>query len=896
MHKSFGAILLLFLISTQASAQAWFGAAKCDSFQVTVDSTQAILYRKGKTGVYDLKTESYLIKPTKNCIIFVEAASSYISFDKSGVAFSHFSEGDRTFYHHQAASSRFYIHFPAIRSADYEQIADFNGTVLNYTNGDRVQTNPDFMADFFPETCLEFNPLAAQNWVVNYRRIPLDPLINREYYNEVDSGLAKSGVYDAALNVWDIPPIYAHCEARDSFVFCLISTPEMIPATNESPLEVRHKFAYDVYVQHAGKYVLKLGNLRAISEENMALLFDFDWVEMAPDKTHFISHKNGKSGFWQLELFRKSDPYKPVVELVCTEVLPTQYDFIKFDNEKGFIFTVQKNASHGLGLHILKSTPNGVNQISKSVFATERIFYGRNTDQWTKIYVDNDQIAFDAFLTDSVLTFTKKSTIRKIYPELEMTRGCGLQLMNDSLVYCLNFMLDSISPFIEPLKSMVYPDEDSLVFGWEEGVYLVVYPVGPPGYNHSGVYNMEKNNWFINPTYQIITHQADHFLMKQLLDSATGWSLEYPIYTLKSTADSTFFEAVPMNQNQTNWPNYEPFLLHDPNLKAKHPFPQRSIYTTDHSIGQNMDYYVQNQTGLWQVYGLIPNDSELSNAPLSEPKELVHYCRDYDYFVYLERDSLFIELPDEKRFAVQAEGGKIQLRVQFYGGLMAYKVYMVEKGKEQIYFSAGYDSSVYIAKYDQLALYYQSDNHFIINENFNYDNLNQYYLDMDYFWGEELAGLYQHFQTETSVIWEKTYGLWEIKTPYYAEIIENPLGYLVRTGSHEVLDKTTGNVEVMAPSRTLLLDKNYKAMPFLDFFDFNDGWVYDFGVSLCTETGCFLVANNGKVITNAEWDDFEWENGRIKAIRYKEFDPDIFWEEDPDDIIDAIEYFDLPTN
>lgn len=898
MHKSFLAILLLFLISTQAPAQVRFGSVKCDSFQTTVDSTQAILYRKGKTGVYDLNSAAYLIKPTKNPLLFLESASLYLSISESGLVFRHFSGEELSFYYETNTLDNFYAHFPYAASASYANIADFTGTVLNYWNGDRVQTNPDFMAEFVVETRFEFKLLNAQKCVINYERTPFDQFIDKggDYY-DIDSGFAKSGVYDLELKKWDIPPIYSRCEPRDSFVFCLISKPVIVPALDEFyPAYVAYEYAYDVYVFRQGNYVLKMADLKSISEDKTAVLFGFDSVEIMEDSTHFISHKNGKSGFWQLELFRELDVYPPAVKLIYKEVLPAEYDFIKLDGEKDIIYTYQKKAANGLGLHKVNKTVDEEDQISKSIFAKEHIFYGRKPlDGASTLFIDHQTFDFSALFQDSSLSETIKPTVFKKSDQFEIIRGCGLTLLNDSLLYSLDFVLDSISPWTAPLKSFFYPDEDSIIIDLATGFFEAVYPLPFPGFDHSGIYNLNTNEWFISPKYQIITSHAGHFLMKQGLDTVNYCSLKDPLYTLKNREGALIFEDVPLSEIRENRAKYYPLLLPQENANI-HPFPDRSIYNTSQELVENSGYYVQNKNGFWEIYHLFAMAYEISNVPITHPKELIHYCLDYDYFVYLDQDSLFLELPDQGRFAVQAEGGQIKMQIQSGEGLSEYKISMFEKGEERTYSTAGYDPSVYTEKEEQVALYYQADNHFFINENFDFNNLNQYFLDMDYFWGEELAGVYQHFQTETSMVWEKTNGLWEIKTPYYAEIIENPLGYLVRTGSYEVLDKTTGNVEVIASSRTLLLDKNYKAISFLDFFDFDGGWVYDFGVSLCTETGCFLIANNGEVITNAEWDDFELENGRLKAIRFKAFDPDFFWEVDPEDNIDKFEYFDLPAN
>ena len=75
----------------------------------------------------------------------------------------------------------------------------------------------------------------------------------------------------------------------------------------------------------------------------------------------------------------------------------------------------------------------------------------------------------------------------------------------------------------------------------------------------------------------------------------------------------------------------------------------------------------------------------------------------------------------------------------------------------------------------------------------------------------------------------------------------------------------------------------------MDYFDFRNAVVYDFGVSLCGATSCFLLDNNGNALTNMEWDDFMLENGKIKAFTYN----DDYFEINEGEMIKEFKLFDL---
>lgn len=59
---------LFFVLFHQANAQMHFGQVECDSFHVTIDTTEAIIYKKKKSAVYNRIAQQYLIKPTKASI------------------------------------------------------------------------------------------------------------------------------------------------------------------------------------------------------------------------------------------------------------------------------------------------------------------------------------------------------------------------------------------------------------------------------------------------------------------------------------------------------------------------------------------------------------------------------------------------------------------------------------------------------------------------------------------------------------------------------------------------------------------------------------------------------------------------------------------------------------
>ena len=148
-------------------------------------------------------------------------------------------------------------------------------------------------------------------------------------------------------------------------------------------------------------------------------------------------------------------------------------------------------------------------------------------------------------------------------------------------------------------------------------------------------------------------------------------------------------------------------------------------------------------------------------------------------------------------------------------------------------------------------------------------------------------------------------------TPYYANISVNPFCYIVNSGYYytdlPVFDDSYWEYgefyyeEIKAERRYILLDSNYQAIPFLDWYDFPYAEDLGFGIKICMDSGCFFIDYAGKAITDANWDEFQLKDGKLKAIRFEIIIYDewgeILYDENGDQIgykPEKIKYFDLP--
>jgi len=862
----------------------------CDSLQFTADSTQVIFYKKNKNGVYDIGSKTFLIKSTKNPILYLPSANLYLQLTQNGFKLNRFENDVKRFNYTANNFNHLEAVFPAIISEIYKNTFFLNNNMLNYESGQIIQPDSMFLANFQPETFFKLDSLDYKRVLIHYYRSPIKPHILNEGLHQIDSGFAHTGVFNKASKKWEIPPIYKTCEVKDSLIFCAIETPNF--AFNDAHFQfpfIWYANAYDIYVKRANEYVLKVQNLTQLTPENLQQLMNWDKVELAADSSHIICEKQGKKGIWQIELNHYSGENGSNATLIFNELIANEHDYVFLEDETGLIFTYSENK--GFTVYTEEIFEDGTRTILNSLTGKQHVLYGRNYFE-NVLVIDQEIILFSDFLERKITAILPKNSIRNGFSESSFTRSCGLKCVNDSLLYQVNFKMDSVDIFAPPLHSLEYPDEDSLRFD-DVGLMYTIYPPLINGFEHSGIYNFESGEWFMQPHYQLVTWNRNGFLGYEQFSKGNQKYDLIENYTFITTDGKMGFEDANVKDIRDHINEYLPLLLPGKGEQIK-SLPEKSIRNLAREDAIKQDYYVQNDSGYWQVYQLFSSFGTIQLSQITKPKELVHYNPDQNYFVYLENDSLYLDFADSV-YAVSANDASISIAFLDNNEFYDYRI-ALNRGSDTVFYYSSHGDTT--AEYMPVAHFQQTGDHLVINENYYLDNLQAYYVDMDEYWifGEHPTRDYVYFCTETSVVWEKKDGKWKIASPYYASVEKCSLGFLVRTGKFERMNKTTDEVEVINEERTILLDSALKTISFLDYFDFEGGLVYEFGVSLCTQNGCFLIGNSGHVITNDEWDYFELEDGKIKAVRYKTSDPERHLDYFEGEVFEDVHYFELPAN
>lgn len=857
MKNLFLAVFLCSFFGLGANAQTRFGNVRCDSFKVTVDTSRAVIYRKKKTGVFDQKTNKFLIKPTKDVIFYYDQIDYYLRIGKKEIT--------------------------PIKT-DKEGVLQR----IENANPDTLMLDFECFSKYYTSTEVEMHAYRNENLI--YLQNNREPFANLNHFDipvVIDSGCTKSGIYDLDERKWLIPPIYESCYWEDDFVFCL---KRELGSVSEHDFEIEKNYTYDIYRIGDNDMTLVLQDIYKDAQIEVSEIFGCDSASVTADSSYFTTWQGGKQGLVKFSLFHDADSQtgKPIFAL--QKVLDEKFDFVLLGLDYGYVMTYEKNAENGIVAYIRSETDEGI-KMKEVVSAKDELVWGTlgtgGMYSQEGQYLFKDDKNFISVLADSTnpgkgrmwVEDELERSIKSDMDEVFLSKAAGLRVLDDKYLQVVHFKNDSVDLFAIPYHTVL--GEDSIVYDEESGFFVHVYPGPIPGYFHSGVFDYSNGEWFASPKYKMIYRNEQGFLLESFKFQEEAGHVENNLYSFMANSGNFVFEE----ELITAVESHISYLLNGAKSDRVVDFPERGGLIGDRENPGDY-YYVQNKDGTWQVHQPVPDLYYVNPYPLTEPKEFVHYNPYYDYYFWLEQDSIHLEIYGSI-YSVPADQGKIRLLIEDVEEMFEFAV-------ESIY---GTDTSVYksylFQDEENLAEIYIKDGKLIINENQVYDNISPYeeYFDgFEYELNNDISFI--RFQTETSSVWEKKDGVWTKQTPYYAYIEPIPFGYIVNTGDHEEIIDIFSHESIDIKGRCLILDKNFKAMSFFDFYDFKWAFRYDEGIMICLGQGCFFVNNEGKILTNPEWSDFEIENGKLKAIKYNEMDEEWWWE-DPEEMIEKVEYFEL---
>jgi hypothetical protein len=900
-------IILAFFSNNQLSAQNRFGKVKCDSFLVMKDTSKALVYRKNKTSVFDKSEGKFRMKPTKDALLYIQEQDLLVQIGKEKMGFIYVQEGNRTTSFSNDNPDYSCANFSYPSSGLLDSIILFNGAYLNYKNG-TVATN-EMVKNFEVNATYSVQRLANGLLVIHNTRKPtMDFDFSTEQFIYIDGGIAQSGVYNPELRKWVVPPIYQSINLVKNNVIALKNDP-FIQGVFDPTAGLNQTYHY--YEINAGEAILKQENITENTEIDLAALLDVDSVENRFHGSNvitnqYVTYKKGKQGLVEFQLFY-TEGYESMgwSNFAFNEIFSTQYDHILYDPSGGNIITLANDSVQPISFY--RRTKNEeTSEIAMDLIirAERELVYGANSRQTYDQLILEEQVLVDGHLyywPELIKTpgfeppNELEKTVEFIDFQIRQPKTCGLQFFNDSLLHVIHYEWEKRDLFATPLESIEYPGEDSITFD-EEGFAMASYPPDEPGFEKSGVLNMQSKNWCIAPRHEIIYKKKNGLLVESVIRDQYG-TRQNSSFSLYNLNGDVLYDKLEENIRDLETNEMNAALFGEVAPVNYYEYPEKSIYRENYGYREGLygftgEYFaVLLNTGEWQIQKPVEGMIDINPYPITKPAEFVHYNPSYRYYFWMDQDSLYLEI-GAGLYATARKNGKINVDIIETDDNEEWRIHIISGDDTLKHSSYLYDAK---SKNYTTASFYVKEDLLFVNEPQQYDNItpNAYYLDGFY---DEMSDInsFKNFDTETSYICQLTAGVWKKVTPYYASVEPIPFGYLVYTGDEEEITDPYNYIVEKEEGRYLILDTNFKAISYLDFYDFSAAQIHPFGVQLCMEH-CFMLDNQGKIITSAEWDEFLIEDNQLKAVRLKEWDDDTWWEYDGEDFIEQVKFYPLPN-
>ena len=887
-------LFLLFSISVfslLASAQLP-ADLKYDVLEYSHDSA-TVLIRKGKTtSVYDFKSNKILLGPTKETMINFAGSNNYASFDKTGLDFWIYWYNSKGFF--PIKSSGEVCTFGRCNPQADSGTIEMNGRLFDVPSGRFLG---DSRSQEYNWSRFEIIPYTANLFIINSYQVPE---FNGYEKRELDcsGGYTKSGLFNLESKKWIIESTYKQCHILNGFIVCVNEVWQSNNGTDENALqECTDSHLYDVFEIREKEVVKIQGNIEKFDSEMLAKLFGVDSVFNSPDGLHYTTEKNGLQGFVYFD-FHNATMFSD--DFYFWRILDEQNEFVVYSPY--YRHALALNATGDIQLYqIIKNS-------SDTIAERERIEL-ISSDKEFLVYSILDYLEDDPIFCNSAGCFMRdfSNEGKRVWVETDnnLRNGgqVGLYIINDSLLKMDYFINSAYSGSPVPMESAYLLGEDSL----DEQGNTVYFDPNISGLDSSGIYNIRTGEWLIDPLYYSVSGGAKGYLLENKYrnyENTISGHLDYSLADLdgkiiaENISEETLYSSSALFAFAYSGCAADS-VFEAPMGSYQHLFKKENQYRLQSNYFIQPVYYMQ----CGNQFGLYRQDYRFNNLSTNEIYEFVHYNPVLDFYYYVKGDSLYLKSPLINSAVSKQFGKFIFLQPDYLpDSEKAFQLYRIENGDTLILGEQNQRNDlISISSFEMKA------DLILVNDHTTFvDQSCIECMDADGNWID-----YQlYYESESSSVWKKIGDSWQQISPHYATVAAIPnKQFIVSTGFYE-FESYDYNGAVNYPpnvkidSRYLLLDSTMKAVPYMDYFDF--AYIEDLGFGLKVQLNkgdkFFFMTYDLVAVTNAEWDRFELENGKLKAIidtKY-EVDPDtgeLIYNEygAPNELVSATtKYFKLP--
>ncbi|NOQ73720.1 MAG: hypothetical protein GQ574_17060 [Crocinitomix sp.] len=339
---------------------------------------------------------------------------------------------------------------------------------------------------------------------------PRSGFYNAVYPPDIPS-VNKSGVRSLKTGEWQIEPKYQKIYLANGYYICLSAYK---PYTKDA--------YYDIYKQ-TGKEINPTEFMGIKSNSEIAMqIFSQNVLTPDRDSTFYYTKSDQGLGLINLQLFHEE---YTIDYSKKEDGDPDLRNEVIFDPTYEFTHKIGPMYNYGSTKHFFMAygdngfeLANFYDQSNSSpiVIKDSVKFYSVNYQNYNIYEVDgiayNDTCEFKGF----GYCLTKSEDQKNTYePYLELKK------YGDSLISVKYYVEELADPYAEPMKAWLHPDEDSVSLNPVTGFYEVVYPPNDPGSYESGIYDLRTKKWLIDPENAWVLRSNEGFLIcKPVLNNA----------------------------------------------------------------------------------------------------------------------------------------------------------------------------------------------------------------------------------------------------------------------------------------------------------------------------------------------------------------------------------------
>ncbi|MBK7130148.1 MAG: hypothetical protein IPM74_16760 [Crocinitomicaceae bacterium] len=847
-------IIISFLFHCLVSLSQLPMNLKYDQLEYSYDSATVLVYSKSKSAVFDLRTDKFLIDFTKDVVVNYPFTNFYlkIALKKGELSIYDFSN-QHEFYQVTDRDSFIYIGIedPRIQPG----LMSMNGVM-----------NTDFPT---VESPCKWSKISCT-------KVTHDIYILNAYkthiYNETENlpnddfidGFNSSGVYLVSEKKWLIDPVYHACYSLNDYYFCARQT--LVPNYRDGGEMIRtpsYEYSWDLYHYTDEKMNLIVGDAYEIEPDLIARIMRVDSVmSLNNDKSLFEFIDAGKRGILSFQLY--SGGYFGEQTFHCKILLDAKYNLVVYSEMLSRLVVSELKDTLSHTMYKIRFDEKGFGlrkqfQIDDNFSFDAPEAPAENWKEFLVLYPSSsNKLFYQVIFSNETESYTL-SEISSENPNTELS-NIGVSKINDSLVLVNLYVQDNR---IEVVHSEVHPDEDSV----DKDGNTIYYEPNPSEIS-SGVFNYQNGNWFIEPQYAKVIQTANGWIC--VIESENDQST-YTISLLDARGETVFSSKLPEDIILNDYLEYlSPYKNTDTVFLAPNGFQSHQKWNTP-----NQMYYARFNG----KYSLYNPGRFFENEYFVKPYDFIHVHPQLDILIAIENDSLYFSSPFVST-SMKAEGAELVYKqyADFNDPYEAWELTTIYQGQATV----DGTKEVWGSQITTISIQI-SENEIIINDCTPDSRVS--FCPECYNENDEIYTSQTMFYTENSSVWRRTEYGWIKASPYYAGIEKLKHGeYIAHSGKflssviYDGLGVLHGNDDVLTeiPSRYFLLDSNFNAIPFMDYFDF--AYIEDLGFGLKVQFNpgekYFFMTYDHRGITNAEWDDFTLENGKLKAIIHTQYEVD----------------------